>query len=135
LLVAEGLVGGEVGGGHAEEVVGVAEEPFGVADLGDLGQAALKLRDRGRVLPIHRHLDQDLEPEADGGRIDHGSVAADRAGTFQLAQPSVAGGHAQPDPLGQLGHRQPPLRLKLGNDLPINRVHGENHCRSRAVRA
>jgi hypothetical protein len=34
LLVAEGLVGGDVGGGDAEEVVGVAEEPLGVADSG-----------------------------------------------------------------------------------------------------
>jgi hypothetical protein len=50
VLVAEGLVGGDVGGGDAEQVVGVAEEPFGVADLGDLGQAAFEVGDRGGVL-------------------------------------------------------------------------------------
>jgi hypothetical protein len=100
VLVAEGLVGGDVGGGDAEEVVGVAEEPFGVADLGDLGQAAFEVGDRGGVLSVHRHLDQDLEAEADRGGIDDGSVAADRSGPFQLAQSSVAGSHTEPDPLG-----------------------------------
>ena len=134
-VVAEGLVGGDVGGGDAEQVVGVAEEPFGVADLGDLGQAAFEVGDRGRVLSVHGHLDQDLEAEADGGGIDDSSVAADRPGAFQLAQSPVAGSDAEADPLGQLGYGQPPLRLKLSNDLPINRVHGKNHCRSRAIRA
>lgn len=36
--VAELLVGVDVGGGDAYEVVGVAEEALGVADLGDLGE-------------------------------------------------------------------------------------------------
>src|SRR5918993_1326466 len=36
LLIAEVLVGGEVGGGDADQVVGVSEEPFGVANLGNL---------------------------------------------------------------------------------------------------
>ena len=61
LLVAEGLVGVEVGGGHPDQVVGVAEEPLRVADLGDLGQALLEPGDRGRVLAVHGHEDQDLE--------------------------------------------------------------------------
>ena len=95
--VAQGLVGGDVGGGHAQQVVGVAEEPFGVADLGDLGQVALEVGDRGRVLSVHRHLDQDLEAETDGGWVDNGAVATDRPDPFQLPQSPVAGRHAEPD--------------------------------------
>jgi hypothetical protein len=102
LVVPEGLVGGDVGGGHPEQVVGVTEEPFGVADLGNLGQAALELGDRGGVLSIHRHLDQDLEAKTDRGRIDDGAVAADRSGAFQLAQPSVAGRWRQRTSMGDL---------------------------------
>jgi hypothetical protein len=51
-LVAEVLVGGDVGGGDADEVVGVAKQPFCVAHLGDLHQAALEFRDRRGVLSL-----------------------------------------------------------------------------------
>jgi hypothetical protein len=54
LVVAEGLVGGDVGGGDPEEVVGIAEESFGVADLRDLGQAALEVGDRLAIMLTRR---------------------------------------------------------------------------------
>lgn len=101
LLIAEVLVGGEVGGGDADQVVGVSEEPFGVAHLGNLRQAPLEVRDRRCVLPLHHHEYQNLEAEPDRGGINEGPIAADRSRTLQLAQPSVARRHAEPGPLRQ----------------------------------
>jgi hypothetical protein len=42
--VAKLLIGVDVGGGDAHEVVGVAEEPLGVADLRDVDEALLESR-------------------------------------------------------------------------------------------
>jgi hypothetical protein len=42
-LVAQGLVGLEVGGCHSNEVVGVAEEALRVPDLGDRSEGTCKI--------------------------------------------------------------------------------------------
>jgi hypothetical protein len=76
LLVPQGLVGSEIRGGDAEEVVRISEEPLRVAHLGDVGQPALKIRDRHCVLSIHRHVHEHLEAETERGGIDDCSISA-----------------------------------------------------------
>jgi hypothetical protein len=50
LLVPQHLVSGQAGGGHPDQVVGIAEQSFRVPDLRDAGQGALEFGDRGGVL-------------------------------------------------------------------------------------
>jgi hypothetical protein len=127
-LVAQGLVRGQVGGGDSHQVIGVAEQPFRVAYLGDVGQAALEPRDRRRVFPLHGDLHEHLEAEADRGRVDDGPITADRPGALQFAQPPVARRHAEGDSLSQFGDGEAPLRLKLSKNLSINRIHIKDYC-------
>src|SRR5262249_13797275 len=128
VVVPQGLVGLEAGGGDAQEVVGVAEEPFRVADLRDGGQALLEVGDGGGVFTVHGDMEGALEAQADGGGVDEGRVAADHPGAFQFAQPPVAGGDAEPGALGEFGDGEPPLLLKLGKYLPVYRVHYKDYC-------
>jgi hypothetical protein len=51
-------------------VVRVAEQPFRVAHLGDVGQVALEPGDRHRVFPLHGDLHEHLEPEPDRSGVD-----------------------------------------------------------------
>jgi len=125
LLVPKPLIGSDVSGSDPDEVVGVSEEPFCMTHLRDCRQAALEFCDRCCVLAIHRHGHQDLEAETDSGGIDDGPIPADDTGPFQLAQPSVARRHAESDPLCQLGHGKPPLRLEKSKNLSINRIHSK----------
>src|SRR4029453_7076902 len=90
LLVAEGLVRGDVGSSDADEVVGVSEKPLRVAHLCDLGQTPLEPRDRLRILPLHRHVHQNLEAETKHDGIDHGSISADRSPPLPLPPPRAA---------------------------------------------
>src|SRR5262249_53545742 len=94
-----------------------------------------EFRDRRRVLSLHRHVNQDLEAEADRGGIDDGSVSADRPGLFQRAHAPVARSDAELDPVSERGHRQAAFLLKLSNDFSVNSVHVENSCSLEALRA
>src|SRR5262249_6846124 len=98
-------------------------------------QLALEFRDRRCVLSLHRHVDQDLEAEADRRRIDDGSVSADRSALFQCAQASVARSDAQPDPVSERGYGEAALGFELSNDLSVDGVQAEDPYRFRAVRA
>ena len=68
-------------------------------------------------------------------RVDDSAVPADRPGALQVAQPPVARGHAERDPLRELGDGEPTLHLELGKDLPVNRVHYEDYCAIRTLAA
>ena len=80
------------------------------------------------VLPVHGHLHEHLEAEADRLRVDDGPVAADRPGALQFAQPPMTRGHAERDPLRELGDGEPTLGLKHSKDLPVDRIHLEDYC-------
>jgi hypothetical protein len=73
-------------------------------------------------------VDEHLEAEPDGGRVDDGPVAADRPAAFQFAQPPVAGRDAERDPLGELGDSEAARRLQLGKYLPVSHVHEQYYC-------
>jgi hypothetical protein len=135
LLVPKPLIGVDVGGGDADEVVRVSEKPFCMTHLGDVRQTALEFRNRRRVFALHRHVHEDLEAEAERRGIDDASIPADYSRPFQLAQPTMAGGGAEPDAVGERGDTEPSLRLEFRNDLSVNGVHGEDHCRRRAFLA
>lgn len=100
LLVAHRLVGGEVRRDDADEVVGIAEEALRAADRLDVCERLLEPRDRVGVLPVHRHVDEHLEAEADRGRVDHGAVATDGALGLEAAKSALAGLQAEPDAIG-----------------------------------
>ena len=85
LLVSESLVGGEIGRGHADEVVGIAEQPLGVCDGGDVGEGFFEPGDRVCVFAIHGHVYEHLEFEAEGGWVDDSPIAADDSVAFQAA--------------------------------------------------
>ena len=129
LLVAQDLVGGEVSGGDADQVVGIAEQSLGMTDLRDLGELLFEVRDRGCVLAIHRHVDDHLETETDGRRVDEGAIAADGAVSFEAAQPPMARRNAELDPIGEFRQRDTTISLKLGKDFPVYRVHREKHSK------
>ena len=69
-LIAQRLVGGQVGGGDADQVIGVAEQPFGVADLWDADQATLEFGDRGGIFAVHGDVCEYFEAEANGGGVE-----------------------------------------------------------------
>ena len=64
-LVVELLVGGQVGGGDAQKVVGFAEEPLGFSDVGDGGDSLFERVDGGAVSAAHGDEDERLEGEAE----------------------------------------------------------------------
>jgi hypothetical protein len=58
VVVFEALVGAEVGGDDAEEVVGVAEEALGLDYLGDAGYSFLEAEEGVSVFLAHGDEDQ-----------------------------------------------------------------------------
>ena len=86
LLVAEGLVCLQARGGDAEQVVGVAEKPFGVPDLGDFREAVFEFGDGGGVFAVHGDLHQDFEAEPDRvGHLNLKAATLGRLGDFEQA--------------------------------------------------
>ena len=102
-LVVELLEGGQVGGDDAQEVVGLTEEPLGLADVRDGGDGLFERVDGGAVSATHGNEDQSLEGQAESVGIEVCVVAADRTRAFQSAQPAVAGREAEADSLREFG--------------------------------
>ena len=122
-VVVDILIGGQVGGDDAQEVVGLTEEPLGLADVRDCGDGLLERVDSGAVSAAHGDEDQSLEGKAESVGVEVCVVAADRARAFQGAQPAVAGREAEADSLREFGEGQAPVLLKLSKNLPIYSVH------------
>jgi hypothetical protein len=128
LLVAQHLVGLQVGSGDPDEIVRVAEESLGLADSRNRGQAALEVGDRGGVFPVHSDLNENLEAEADRGGVDDGAIAADHPAAFELAEPPMTRRHAEGDTVGELGDGEAPGSLQLRNYFAIYPVHVHDCC-------
>lgn len=88
--VAELLVVVDVAGVDADEVVGVAEESFGVAHFGDFGERVFELGDGLGVSLLQGDRGEDLEGEAEGGGIDVGVVADDGAVVVEVVEATAA---------------------------------------------
>jgi hypothetical protein len=67
--VAEALVGGDVSGGDADEVVGSPKSRSAWRTSGTSARP-LEFRDRRRVLPFHCHVHRDLEAKTDRRGIE-----------------------------------------------------------------
>lgn len=126
LLVVELLEGGQVGGGDTEQVVGFAEQALRLDDVRDSAHGLFEGRDGVGGLPAQGGEDERLEVQADGGRVDDGAVAADRALAFEVAQATVAGRDAEPHASSQLGDGQAAIHLQLGKNLPVQGIHRED---------
>jgi hypothetical protein len=113
----------QVGRDGTEQVVRVAEQPLRVPDLRDAGDCGFEGGHGGGVAALQRDADDGLEAEADRGRVKDRAVAGDDAGPLELAQPPVAGCRGELHPVGQLGHRQPAILLKLGKNHAVKFVH------------
>ncbi|HEX2075084.1 MAG TPA: hypothetical protein VHF92_14975 [Geodermatophilus sp.] len=100
-----------------QQVIGVAEEPLGLHDIGDGGDGLLEGVDGVAVPAVHGDEVERLDRRAEGVRVEAGAVAADRAGALQDAQSAMAGRDAEPNPLGEFGDRQPPVSLHLRKNL------------------
>ena len=122
-LVAQGLVAGDVLGDDSQKVVRLAEESFGVADLGDVLEAGFELVDGVGVLSVHRHVHEDLELKSERCGVDDGAVTADDAGAFEVPKPAMAGGDAEVDALGECRDRHTTVDLQHSKDLAIHIVH------------
>src|SRR6266571_5117573 len=92
-------------------------------DLRYRGERGFEGGDGAGVPAVQRDADDGLEAEADRGRVEDGAVARDDAGALQLAQPPVTGRRSEPDPVGQLRHRQAAVLLKLSKNPAVNLVH------------
>jgi len=123
LLVPQGHIVIQVGRDDAEQVVGVAEQPLGVADLRYRDERGFESFNGAGVLAVHRDADEGLETEADRGRVQDGAVAGDDAVALELAQPPVTGRRSEPHPVGQLCHRQAAVLLEFSKNHAINLVH------------
>jgi NAD(P)-dependent dehydrogenase (short-subunit alcohol dehydrogenase family) len=122
-VVLQALVGGQVRGEDAQQVIGIAEQPLRLYDLANARDRRLEAQQGVPVLLPHGDEHQRLEPQADRVGVDHGPVAADDPAALQFAQPAVARRQAQPHPRGQFGDRQPAVLLEQSKDLAVDRVH------------
>src|SRR5688572_29713805 len=90
-LIVELLIGGQVGGDDAQQVVGLTEEPLGLPDVGDGRDSLFERVDGGAVPAAHSDEDQSFEGQAECVGVEVCVVATDGAEAFQGAQPAVAG--------------------------------------------
>jgi hypothetical protein len=84
-IVVELLKCRQVAGHDAQEVVGVAEEPLGLQDLGDLSNGLFECSEgvTGRIAHGDGHERFEVEAECRG--VEVGAVGADGAGAFESA--------------------------------------------------
>jgi hypothetical protein len=70
--------------------------------------------ERGDRVPVshqQRRVDEHLEAAVDRGRVDDGVIAGDDPGRLQRPDPAQARRRAEAHALGQVGVREPPVRL------------------------
>jgi hypothetical protein len=94
-----------------------------VPDLRDLGERGFESVDGAGVPAVQGDADQGFEAEADGGWVQDGAVAGDDAAALQFAQPPVTGPGSELHPVGQFGHREAAILLKLSKDPAVCAVH------------
>jgi hypothetical protein len=94
-----------------------------VTHLRHRGEPFLERDDRAGVTPVHGDVREHFQAEPDRGGVHDGAVPGDDPAALELAQPPVAGRDAEVHAFRELGYREPPVLLKLGNNLLVNRVH------------
>jgi hypothetical protein len=87
------------------------------------GEPFLERDDRAGVTPVHGDVREHFQAESDRGGVHDGAVPRDDPAALKFAQPPVAGRDAEVHAFRELGYREPPIMLKLGNNLLINRIH------------
>jgi threonine/homoserine/homoserine lactone efflux protein len=123
LVVLQLLVRREVSRDDPEQVVGLAEEPLGLHDLGDGRHTGLEAEQRLPVCLPDGDEHQRLEGKAEYLGVHDRAVAADRAAALQLTQPAMTGRDAEAHLSGQFCDREAAVLLKGGKDFAVQRVH------------
>jgi len=105
----EMFVGGQIGGLDAQQVFDLAGDVVAFAHLGAAGNGFFKafLRRLAVLGQPDRHVSRDAH--AHRGWVQHGAVAGDDAGAFQLLHPAQAGRGRQADLLRQIEIADPPV--------------------------
>ena len=124
LVVLQRMVGGEVGGDDAQQVVGVTEQALGGQDAGNGGQSRFEGPECSAILLLHRDEDERLEGEAEGCCVDDGTVATDDTAAFKFAEASMTGREAQTHPAGQVSQGETAVILQQRKDLSVYGVPG-----------
>jgi len=94
-----------------------------VTHLGHGGKPLLERDDRAGVSPVHGDVRQHLQAEPDRGGVHDGAVPGNDPAALELTQPPVAGRDAEVHAFRELGYREPPVPLKLSNNLLVYRIH------------
>jgi hypothetical protein len=123
LLVAYLGVIVQATGDDTEQVVGDAEQPLRVTHLRHRGEPLFEGDDRAGVSPVHGDVCQHLQAEPDRGGVHDGAVPGNDPAALELPQPPVAGRDAEVHAFRELGYREPPVPLKLSNNLLVDRIH------------
>ena len=95
----------------------------------------LERLDGGAVLERQLDVHGDLEAAADRRRVDVGVVAADHAGALERPHAAQARRGREPDALGQLDVREPPVGLQVAQDCAIEGIHWQIMPQNRLGRA
>ena len=123
LVVLQALVCREVGGDDPQQVVGLAEETFGLHDVGNARNPRLEAKQGCPIGLAHGDENQRLESEPDPLGVHYGPVPADRSAAFQFPQPAVTRGDAEAHLCGKFGDGEPPVLLQCSKDLSIYHIH------------
>jgi len=114
------LVGGQVGGDHAQQVVRFAGHQVTFHDLGPLAHRGFELGQGVAALQFQADMDQHADRKVDRALVDQGGVALDHAALLQRAHPAQAGRLRQPDLIREFDVAQAAVFLQPAQDTAVD---------------
>lgn len=109
----KGLVGGDVGTFHAQQVFDGSGDVVTFAHLGCVGHCALERLLAGLGMLVQTDANIGDEPGAKLGAVQHGAIAGDDAMSFQILHPAQTCRWGQTDALCQCDIADPPITAKF----------------------
>jgi hypothetical protein len=126
LVLQESLIGGEIGGDHAQQIVAVSGHQIAFEHFVPFGDRAREAVEVLLLLPSELDRDEDADMETERFLVDGGDVAADHAALLEQLDAAMAGRDRQPDLVRQLLHRHAAVGLQQAEDLAVDSVEGRH---------
>src|SRR6185437_1732705 len=124
LILQKRLVGGEVGGDHAQQIIAVAGHQVTFQHLVPFRDRLGKAVEVLFLLPRQFDRDEDADMQPERFLVDGGDVTRDHAALLQKPDPAVARRDREADLVGELLYGHAAVGLEQAEDFAVDGVEG-----------
>src|SRR5712664_660084 len=124
LVLQERLVGREIGGDDAQQIVAVSRHQVALQNLLPFRDRLLEAVEILLLLPRELDRDEDADMQPQRLLVDGRDVAGDDAALFEQFDAAVARRHREPDLVGEFLHGDAAVGLQQRENLAVDGVEG-----------